>query len=88
MQLIHVFLLTNVDETLLEFTGRVFLSTEYRIEKAVNSKKQLFLAFPNDVKVTIKMFVLSEKTSVFEYSQATERFAVRTRDDISRVSVS
>lgn len=66
----------------------MFLSTEYRIEKAVNSKKQLFLAFPKDVKVTIKMFVLSEKTSVFEYSQATERFAVRTRDDISRVSVS
>lgn len=66
----------------------MFLSTEYRIEKAVDSKKQLFLAFPKDVKVTTNMFVLSEKTSVFEYSQATERFAVRTRDDISRVSVS
>lgn len=33
------------------------------------------------------MFVLSEKISAFEYSQTTGRFAVRTREDKSRVSV-
>lgn len=33
------------------------------------------------------MFVLSEKISAFAYSQTTGRFAVRNREDMSRVSV-
>lgn len=33
------------------------------------------------------MFVLSEKISAFAYSQTTGRFAIRNREDMSRVSV-